>query len=1084
MQFNKINNLVGWAVCLIACSVYVMTAEPGGSFWDCGEFVSSCFKLQIPHPPGAPLFVLLGRIFIVAFGDDPMTAARAVNIMSALASGFTILFLFWTITHFARRIAGVKVSDVLNPTQVWTIMGAGVVGALAYTFSDSFWYSAVEGEVYALSSFFTAIVFWAILKWEAHADEPGADRWIVFIFFLMGLSIGVHLLNLLTIPAIVMVYYFRRRDRFPYAILRTWFFRLLGIGAVLGILGALFIASSEASEDAPMDGTLATLILLGSLAALGIFFLIEKYNKEKKEIYGGTYIFFLLSCLILGFTLFVVIPYSIKAAGYFDRVFVNSFELPFFAGFAFFFVLLGLAIRFGLKQAAKRGWQYLTLALWSIVFLLIGYSSYITTLLRSNADPSVDMYNVDNPMSLVGYLGRDQYGDFPLVYGAKFTARPYSLKNNGMRYQKSGDKYVEIGEDKKYMYQPEDKMVFPRVWDASNEQFHADYYAQVLGIGKKKDGSYDTDPTQRDNLAFFASYQVYFMYFRYFMWNFSGKQNDNQGFFNANLRDGNWITGITPIDNIIYGDQNKMPDSLKNNKAHNRLFMLPLILGLIGLFFHFRRHEADAWINLLLFFFTGFAIILYLNQPGNQPRERDYAYVGSFYAFAVWIGLGVMQVNEWLSRKMSKTVAASLATLLCLAAVPAIMAQQEWDDHDRSQKKLPGDLARNYLESCAPNAILISYGDNDTYPLWYAQEVEGVRPDVRVVNYSLLGIDWYINQLRYKVNQSDSIDVIWNKQQIEGSKRDFVFYNPVSSIPEDRYYDLEDMMRNYVGSDDKDKTVEGRDEGFFNTFPVRKMAIPVDVDLVKKNGTVNDRDSVLSEVRFEIPKNGLAKNDLALLNIIAANHWKRPIYFTNPETGLGIDSYIRRDGLTYRLVPVKESQFNTNWAQDKMMNKFVFGNADKAGVYFDEENRRHLGALRTAYAELALSLSAEGRFEEAKKAVQKADKMLNEANFPYGLTNRYNIHNRNSLLFMQACTEAGELALAKKISSAVKKDLQQQMQYYESLKGNKREFMEQEIYMAEDLLNRLNQLTKPDTSNPILIPGKAMRPADSPTLKF
>jgi hypothetical protein len=1081
MQFKKINNLVGWAVCLIACTVYIMTAEAGGSFWDCGEFVSSCFKLQIPHPPGAPLFVLLGRVFIIAFGDDPMTAARAVNIMSALASVFTILFLFWTITHFARRIAGVQVTDTLNMSQVWTIMGAGAVGALAYTFSDSFWYSAVEGEVYALSSFFTAIVFWSILKWEAHADEPGADRWIVFIFFLMGLSIGVHLLNLLTIPAIVMVYYFRRRDRFPYATLRKWFFRLLAIGAVLGIIGAIFIASSEASEEAPMDGTMAALVLLGSLLALGMFFLLERMYPDRKATFGGTYIFFLLSCIILGFTLFFLIPYSIKAAGFFDRVFVNSFGLPFFAGFAFFFVLLAIGIRIGLKQAAKRGWQYMSLALWSIVFLLIGYSSYVTTMLRSNADPSVDMYNVDNPMSLVGYLGRDQYGDFPLVYGAKFTSRPYALKNNGMRYQKSGDKYIEIGEDKKYMYRPEDKMVFPRVWDASNEQYHADYYADVLGIGKNKDGSYDTEPTQRDNISFFASYQFYFMYFRYFMWNFSGKQNDNQGFYVANVRDGNWITGITLIDNLLYGDQSKMPESLKNNKAHNRLFALPLILGLLGLFFHFKRHEADAWINMLLFFFTGFAIILYLNQAGNQPRERDYAYVGSFYAFAVWIGIGVMQVNQWLSRKISSGLAASLATIICLLAVPALMAQQEWDDHDRSQKKLPGDLARDYLESCAPNAILFSYGDNDTYPLWYAQEVEGVRPDVRVVNFSLLGIDWYINQLRYKVNESDPVDVIWSKEQIEGSKRDYVFYNPVASIPEDRYYDLEDMMRNYVGSDDKDKTVEGRDEGFFNTFPVRKMAIPVDIDVVKKNGTVNDRDSVQREVRFEITKNGLAKNDLALLNIIAANHWKRPIYFTNPRTDVGLDAFIRRDGLTYRLVPVKGSEFNTNWAQDKMMNKFVFGNADKKGIYFDEENRRHLSSLRTAYAELALSLAAEGRFDEAKKAVQKADKMLNESNFPYGLTNRYNMHNRNSLLFRQACLQAGDMDLAKKVSAAVKKDLQQQVQFYESLKGDKAEAMAQEIYMTEELLSQMNQLEKAEKNDRIVIPGKVMRRADTPT---
>ena len=1078
MQFNKINNIVGWAVCLIACTVYIMTAEAGGSFWDCGEFVSSCFKLQIPHPPGAPLFVLLGRLFIIIFGDNPLTAARAVNIMSALASGFTILFLFWTITHFARRIAGVKVVDVLSNSQIWTIMGAGVVGALAYTFSDSFWYSAVEGEVYALSSFFTAIVFWSILKWEAHADEPGADKWIVFIFFLMGLSIGVHLLNLLTVPAIVMVFYFRRREYFAYATLRKWFFRLTIIGGAVGMIGGLVMASSDATDQVPMDGTMAALILFGTLIAIGLLLAFEKLYPNQKEVYGGTYIFFLLSCVILGFTLFVVIPYSIKGAGYFDRIFVNSFGLPFFVGFGFFFLLLAIGIRFGLGWAAKKGWHYLTLGLWSVTFLLVGYSAYVTTLLRSNADPSVDMYNVDNPISLVGYLGREQYGDFPLVYGQKFTARPIDLKSSGMRYQKSGDKYIEIGEDKKYVYLPEDKMVFPRVWDASNDQYHADYYAQVLGIGQNKDGTYDAPPTQGDNLKFFTSYQIYFMYFRYFMWNFSGKQNDNQGFFVSNLRDGNWITGIPILDKWMYGDQSKMPDSLKNNKANNKLFLLPFILGLVGLFYQYRKHKADGWINILLFFFTGFAIILYLNQAGNQPRERDYAYVGSFYAFAIWIGLGVMQVKEWLSFKLSSGFAATLATVICLLAVPALMAQQEWDDHDRSQKKLPGDLARDYLESCAPNAILFTYGDNDTYPLWYAQEVEGVRPDIRVINFSLLGIDWYINQLRYKVNQSDPIDVIWSKEQIEGSKRDYVFYNPVPSIPEDQYYDLKDLMKNYVGSDEKEKMVEGRGEGYFNTFPVRKMAIPVNLETVRKNGTVTDRDSVLSEVRFEIPKNGLAKNDLALLNIIAANEWKRPIYFTNPGSDLGLSAYIRRDGLTYRLVPVKNSDINTNWTQDKLMNKFVFGNADKKGVYFDEENRRHLGSLRSTYADLALSLSAEGRYEEAKAALHKADKMLNESNFPYGLANRYNMHNRNSLVFMQACVQAGDTALAKKVGDAVKKDLRQQIAYYQSLKGSKAEFMQQEAYMAEELANRLEQMDKPE-SNRIEIPGRLMKPADS-----
>ena len=579
-------------------------------------------------------------------------------------------------------------------------------------------------------------------------------------------------------------------------------------------------------------------------------------------------------------------------------------------------------------------------------------------------------------------------------------------------------------------------------------------------------------------MKFFTSYQIYFMYFRYFMWNFSGKQNDNQGFFVANLRDGNWITGIPILDNLMYGDQSKMPDSLKNNKANNKLFLLPFILGLIGLFYQYRKHKADGWINILLFFFTGFAIILYLNQAGNQPRERDYAYVGSFYAFAIWIGLGVMQVKDWLSFKLSSGFAATLATVICLLAVPALMAQQEWDDHDRSQKKLPGDLARDYLESCAPNAILFTYGDNDTYPLWYAQEVEGVRPDIRVINFSLLGIDWYINQLRYKVNQSNPIDVIWSKEQIEGSKRDYVFYNPVPSIPEDQYYDLKDLMKNYVGSDEKEKMVEGRGEGFFNTFPVRKMAIPVNLETVRKNGTVTDRDSVLSEVRFEIPKNGLAKNDLALLNIIAANEWKRPIYFTNPGSDLGLSAYIRRDGLTYRLVPVKNSDINTNWTQDKLMNKFVFGNADKIGIYFDEENRRHLGTIRSTYADLAKSLSAEGRFDEAKAALNKADKMLNESNYPYGLSNRFNSHNRISEDFLKACLFAGDSALAKKVGDAIKKDLKQQLAYYQSLSGSKAEYMQMEAYMAEELLNRVEQLDKP-ASNRIEIPGKLMKPADS-----
>jgi hypothetical protein len=1066
MLFTRINNLIGWVVFLIAATVYILTAEAGGSLWDCGEFVSSCFKVQIPHPPGAPLFVIIGRVFIVLFGDNPLTAAKAVNIMSALASAFTILFLFWTITHFARKIMGLKTSETLSTSQIISVMGAGVVGALAYTFSDSFWYSAVEGEVYALSSFFTAIVFWAILKWENQADEADADKWIVFIFFMMGLSIGVHLLNLLTIPAIVMVYYFRKQDRFNYALIRKWFVRIIGVGGVFAFIGGLVVANAEVNPErgVEMDSTLGGLMLLGTIAAIGLLYYLESLNKGTKKTYAGIYIFFVIACAITGVVQVGVIQYTVKFAGTFDRIFVNNFGLPFFTGFATFFILIACLIGYGLKVAAAKGWSMLRLGIWCLTFMLIGYSSYVTTMIRSSANPSVDMYNVDNPISLVGYLGREQYGDFPLLYGQKFNARPIDVKSTGMRYQKSASTYIELGEDRKYVFAAEDKMVFPRVWDLSNDQNHADYYAYFLGINRLQDGTYERSPNQVDNIKYFFGYQLNWMYFRYFMWNFAGKQNDNQGLFAGNVRDGNWITGITPIDTMIYGDQSAMPDSLKNNKAHNTLFALPFILGLLGMYFHYKQKKSDFGVNFLMFFFTGFAIVLYLNQAGYQPRERDYAYVGSFYAFAVWIGLGVLMVKELLSKSINQTTAAGLATIICLLAVPALMASQEWDDHDRSNKVIARDLAKDYLESCAPNAILFTFGDNDTYPLWYAQEVEGIRKDIRVINYSLLGIDWYINQLRYKVNESPAIDVIWSADQIEGSKRDYIEYKPNASMPDDKFYNLYDVMKNYVGKDNPDNDY---------SFPVKNVTVPVDVAAAIKNGTVNATDSIVSSLDFSLPRNALMKNELAVLNIIAANNWKRPIYFTNAGAELGFDQYLRRDGLSYRLAPVKNSRVNTDWMLDKLTNKFAFGNADKAGVYFDEENRRHLGGIRSAYAELAIDLVAKNRKEEAKTVLNKADKMMHESNFGYGLTSRGNLHNRNSLLFLEACYLAGDQALIQKVSAAVKKDLQQQVNYYNTLSGQKADNMAQEKQTAESYLQTLVQMQA--MYNPsVEIPGKVM----------
>ncbi len=961
MNFKKVNNIVGWAVCVFACAVYVMTMEPTGSFWDCGEFVSSCYKLQIPHPPGAPMFVLLGRFFIILFGDNPQTAARGVNFMSAILSGFSILFLFWSITHFARKIVR-KGTEALDNQQLFIVMASGVVGAIAYTFCDSFWYSAVEGEVYASSAFFTAMVFWAILKWEDNADKPGSDKWLIFIFYMMGLSIGVHLLNLLTIPAIAVVYYFRRYKP------TTW----------------------------------------------------------------GSIIAFLIGCILTGAVLKFVIQYTIKGAGWFDIMFVNSLKLPFFSGFAFFFILLTVLLILGIRFAVRKKYYYMKLGLWSLAFMLLGYSTYFTTIIRSNADPAVDMYNVDNPVSLEGYLSRDQYGDWPILYGPDFTDRPPNVEKGNL-YVKGKTEYDVAGKvyGQDWGNTPSAHF-FPRMWNSSNERNEVDVYKQYSGLG---DGD---QPTMASNIQYFMRYQVGEMYLRYFLWSYSGKQNDLQGF--GNVRDGNAITGISFIDNYFLGDQSKMPDSIHtNNKSYNRLFMLPLILGVIGLIFHFSRAKRDFIITLLLFFFTGFAIVLYLNQAGQQPRERDYAFAGSEYAFAIWIGLGVIWVGEMFQKFLKGSMGNYAAAGLCFLAVPVLMGQQEWDDHDRSKKTLARDLAKDYLESCPQNAILFSFGDNDTYPLWYAQEVEGIRPDVRVMVNSLLGTDWYMNQLRYKINKSAPFDVILSPEQIQGSKRDVVYYSKLPGFDDNKFYDLYDIVKNVIGSDDTKYTSNQTEDGsLINMFPVRKFSVPVDENTVRTNGTVHATDSVVNELDITMSKdkNYMLKNDLAIYAIIAANKWKRPICFTSTQElgSLGLDKYVRLTGLAYQLVPVLNGNVDNETSYKTVMEKFAYGGADKEGVYYDEENRRHLNSIRLATSQIAMSLVDAGKKDSAKNVLEHFDQNVRESNFPYGMTsNRGNQQDAISANFLQACYMAGDFTLAKKVSTSLRKDLQQQMRYYKSL---------------------------------------------------
>ncbi|HEV8080636.1 MAG TPA: DUF2723 domain-containing protein, partial [Chitinophagaceae bacterium] len=867
------------------------------------------------------------------------------------------------------------------------------------------------------------IVFWAALKWEHEVTEEQregikgnftrADRWLILIFYLIGLAVGVHLLNILTIPAIVMIYYFK------------------------------------------------------------------KYKVTRK----GTIYAFLIGCIVTGIVQVPMIQWTIKLAGQFDIFFKNSLGMPFFFGFSFFFILLGILIYYTIRIANKRNWNFLKLAMWSFAFVLLGFSTYYTTLIRSNADPSVDMFNVDNPVSLVGYLGREQYGDWPLLYGQDFTAEIAEQKPVDT-YVKGKDKYEKKG--KKYVteYAPEDKHFLPRMWDASNDQSHADYYLGFTdNVGRDpKTGAYDGKPTMGDNIKFAIAYQSNWMYLRYFMWNFAGKQNDIQGIDVGNRRDGNWKTGIGFLDNIRLGDQSKMPDSLKHNKANNKLFALPLILGILGLIYQYKKDKKDTLIVGLLFFFTGFAIVFYLNQAGNQPRERDYAYVGSFYAFAIWIGLGVLFVKEQLNKFMENKIAGYIAAVLCILAVPVLMASQEWDDHDRSKKVLARDLAIDYLESCAPNAIVISFGDNDTYPLWYAQEVEGVRRDVRVINSSLLGTDWYINQLRYKVNQSDAIDLIWTPEQILGSKRDAVYFFPdLPGATVDQYQplDLYTMLKDYAGSDDLNKMYlpQGQEE-HLNIYPSKNVKVPVDLDMVRKSGAVNIDDSVVSELAFTIPKNVIGKNDAAILNIIAANKWKRPIYFTSPYNELGFEPYLRTDGLTYRLVPVKNGDVNRNWVVDKMLNKFVFGNADKKGVYYDEENRRHLNTIRMQYALAAINLADNERKGDAKKLLEKCDKMLLQENFPYGMVSRDQRHNQIAGQFLLAAYKAGDTLLAKKVYASLRKDLEQEIAYFNALDEDKQGALASDNQRAMQILQQLQQMQQyfetpkpainPETQGPVI----------------
>lgn len=995
MNYKKLNNITGWVLCIIACAVYLITMEATISFWDCGEFAAGAVKLEVVHQPGAPLFLLIGRFFAIIFGSG--NEHVAINAVSALSSGFTILFLFWTITHFARRMALSRSSDnTLTNNAIVAILAAGVVGALAYTFSDTFWFSAVEAEVYAMSSFLTALVFWAMLKWDDKVSEiteasagntntRSADRWIVFIAFIIGLSIGVHLLNLLTIPAIVMVYYFKKFEVTP----------------------------------------IRTLIAFG------------------------------IGCVITGVLQVGVIQYIPKISSAFDVFFVNSLGTPFHMGVYFVLLLLGGISVLLLFIAKRKGKYFLHLGTLCFIFILIGYSSYFQTVIRSSADVPIDMSNPDNASALVDYLGRAQFGSIPHISGPDFTAgSPISAKEGAMEYYKGTDEYIELGNKQTdYVYRPEKTRIFPRVWNGNNPS-HVSFYQNYLGLNKGE------DPSSSDNLKFFFGYQVNQMWWRYFCWNYIGRQNDFQN-YSGEPQNSNWISGIGFIDNIFgRGDIDAGPDMYSKSKARNEFYFLPFILGLLGLLFHFKHDKQNAFIVGLLFFFTGIAIVIYLNNTPMQPRERDYAYAGATYAFAIWIGLGLLMINEWMQKVLKGNTGTYVTFILCFLAVPMLMAAKGWDDHDRSDKTLARDTAHNYLASLDKNAILFTEGDNDTYPLWYAQEVDGLRPDVRILNLNLLSIGWYIDQLYNAVNKSPSIPIVWKPEDYRGSNLSRASYVADTRIDPNKYNDLSEVLQFLALQKQNPINV---------ALPTKKISLPIIKENLLNSGILKGRDSILaslpSQIDFTLTANSLQKNDMLLFNIIAANEWKRPIYISNTVASShygGLDEYFELEGINFKLVPYRTPGSNTNnirsfnesKCMDWVLKDLKFGNAHKGSVYYNQTNRRMLNGIRLAAFQIADNLSVRGKKKEAKQVLDHLMKNIHEDSYPISMTRYDNTLVRICVSYLNIGAEKEGGELADKLIEYTNK----QIAYYNSLKSEDKGLNSLAFVNSDICRNSLNYL--------------------------
>jgi hypothetical protein len=977
MQYKNLNNLLGWLCFAIATTTYILTLEPSVSFWDCGEFISCAYRLQVSHQPGYPLFAMLGKAFsLLSFGDHTKVA-YCTNLMSALASGATIMFLFWTITAMAKKLLNGK--DELSRLKQYQVLGAGLVGALAFTFTDTFWFSAVETIVFAVSSLCTAIVFWAILKWETKADEAGADRWIVLIAYMIGLSIGIHLLNMLTIPAVAMVYYFRR-------------YRNINLKSAL--------------------------------------------------------LAFVVSILILGIVQFGIRGYTIYFAAWFDFFFVNTLHSGFGSGAVAFLVLLLGGLVFGIRYSIRNKKPLLNLALICTVFIYFGYSSFVYIPIRATAGTDLNNSRPDNAFTLYGYLNRVQYGQTPLLSGPYFDAKIIDEKADGNNYRKGKTEYENSG--KKYDYVYDHTTLLPRMWSTESDPEYAQnvqFYKQWLQLG---DGQ---APAFTDNMKWLFSWQVYQMYVRYFLWNFVGRYNQADGQQSTTGLDGNWTSGL-------FDGGKHLPKSVTTDVTYTPLYALPLVLGLIGAIYHFKRKRRDALVISLLFFFTGIAIVLYVNQSSVQPRERDYSYVGSFYAFAIWIGLGVIALAEFAGKKLNAGVSILASTGLCMVAVPALLASKEWRAHDRSTKMTPHDMAYNYLISCPQNAILFTYGDNDTYSLWYDQEVEGVRPDVRIVCLSLFSGDWYINAMQHKMNASAPLPITLPFEKYEDGVRDIIYYNDAKIAGP---VELKDVF-DFVTSDNSQTKVTYQDSSVSNYLPTKNFKLTINPDQLVKYGVVgaNDKDKLATEIDWKYPGNYLTKDNLAMMDILAHNNWERPICFTStaPSSSMfGLKNYMYKEGFVYHLIPLKQAgdvneasgnKTNPLVMYTNVMNKFRFGNYKHARYLDNESKTQFYMNMEITFNDLAQGLIQQHRPDLAINALRKFDREMPDINS--------DIDSAAQKFFLaQTACKAGDLELGKRYVNSVAGYLTDQLDYnYNLLKNNENDALDlRAIQLGMQLLNSM-----------------------------